>query len=85
MRNHDTGDLSIVSAEYLMAACGLLGKQYTPEERLMPSLATYRGFCTLAGRANGRDSLVGSSDQHGKVRAGRRACRQCPTASATGG
>jgi len=52
VRNHDTGDLTFVSAEYLMAACGLLGKQYTPEERLMPSLAAYRGFCTLAGRAD---------------------------------
>jgi len=84
VRNHDTGDLTSISAEYLMAACGLLGKQYTPEERLMPSLAAYRGFCTLAGRADGRDSLVGSSDQRGKVRDSGCACWRCPTARGPG-
>lgn len=65
--NHGSAEVSFVSAKYVLAAGGLLGRQYTPEERLMPSLAAYRGFCTLAGRADGRDSLVGCSNQQGKV------------------
>ena len=67
MTDRASAEVSVVSAKYVLAAGGLLGRQYTPEERLMPSLAAYRGFCTLAGRADGRDSLVGCSNQQGKV------------------
>ena len=56
-----------VSAEYVMVACGLLDRQCTPQERNLPALSEYRGHYTLAGRADGRDSLVGDSELACKV------------------
>lgn len=56
-----------VSAEYVMAAGGLLDRQCTAQERSLPALSEYRGHYTLAGRADGRDSRVGDSNLACKV------------------
>ena len=60
-------DTHSVSAEYVMAAGGLLDRQCTPQDRSLPALSEYRGHYTLAGRADGRDSLVGDSNLACKV------------------
>ena len=55
----DDGTQHVVSADHVLVACGLLDRQCTPQDRNMPALAEYHGHYTLAGRADGRDSLVG--------------------------
>ena len=67
MQDNDGLQTRTVSAEYVMAACGLLDRQCTPQERGLPALSEYRGLYTLAGRADGRDSLVGDSNLARKV------------------
>ena len=67
VQDNDGLQTHTVSAEYVMAAGGLLDRQCTPQDRSLPALSDYRGHYTLAGRANGRDSLVGDSNVACKV------------------
>ena len=67
VQEHNSLQTHSVSAEYVMAASGLLDRQCTPRERSLPALSEYRGHYTLAGRDDGRDSLVGDSNLACKV------------------
>ena len=78
VQHNDGLQTHAVSAEYMMAAGGLLDRQCTPQDRSLPTLSEYRGQYTLAGRANGKDSLVGESNLACKV-----SCSACMSLGVT--
>ncbi|KAK9828833.1 hypothetical protein WJX72_002308 [[Myrmecia] bisecta] len=65
-RDTKTGDPKYLLASFVFVTTGILGRQLTAEERGLTNGSEYQGILTLAGRSEGKDSLVGSTDLTGK-------------------
>ncbi|KAL6781746.1 hypothetical protein ACKKBF_B09280 [Auxenochlorella protothecoides x Auxenochlorella symbiontica] len=61
-----TGEESVMETAFLCVTCGILGDQWTAEERGVEVGQGYRGKLTQAGRHLGMDSLAGTVDLAGK-------------------
>ncbi len=63
-----SGGLHNITATFLMVTTGILGEQYSLNERNIMNSGAFKGSISLAGRHNYYDCPIGSEDAHGKVR-----------------
>lgn len=54
-------------ARFIIVTTGILGLQYTQQERGYKGMELFQGVLTLAGRHEGKDSLIGGMDCTNKV------------------
>ena len=62
-----SGRLHSIAATFLMVTTGILGEQFSLDERNIRNSGAFKGSITLAGRHNQHDCPIGSEDAHGKV------------------
>lgn len=55
-----------IICDYLCVTCGILGTQWTPEERGVKDIKKFKGVVTLGGRHEGQDSAVSRTNLTGK-------------------
>ena len=61
------GSTRTARAKFIIVTTGILGLQYTLQERGYKGMQDFKGILTLAGRHNGRDSIIGTLDCTKKV------------------
>ena len=65
--NEKSGEKVSVKCEYLCVTCGILAhEQWSLEDRGIKGVEAFKGVITYAGRKNGIDSVIGTSDLAGK-------------------
>ena len=57
----------MVQSTYIIITSGILGEQYSLQERGIAGEEAFKGLVTFAGRSNGVDSAAGKADAKGKV------------------
>ena len=65
-RDLATGRERVLLANFLCVTCGILGEQWTAEERGVADVGRFRGVVTNAGRHRGQDCALGGADLRGK-------------------